>query len=112
MREVDGVIEYSFEEVRDGLKDGSLLLVDVREHNEFVAGHIPGAVLFPLSTFDPAQLPQPKPGQALVFQCRTGGRTLRAIAAAQAAGLAYRSHYKGSFTDWVHRGQPVAYGHD
>jgi rhodanese-related sulfurtransferase len=112
MREVNGVIEYDYEEVRKGLADGSMLLVDVREPHEFAGGHIPGAVLFPLSTFDPMNLPKPSANQALVFQCRTGGRTLKAIAAAQAAGLPYRAHYKGSFTDWVQQGAPIAYGEE
>ena len=46
------------EELKKGLADGSIALIDVREPNEFAAGHIPGAVLVPLSRFDPAQLPR------------------------------------------------------
>lgn len=107
MREVDGVLEVDFDEVTRGISDGSMLLVDVREPHEYAAGHIPGAVLFPLSTFDPQRLPQPAPGQQIVFSCRTGGRTLRAIAAAQAAGLLLRTHYKGSITDWIARGGAI-----
>jgi rhodanese-related sulfurtransferase len=34
------------------LADGSVLLIDVREPNEFASGHIPGSVSFPLSDFD------------------------------------------------------------
>ncbi|MGL5734970.1 MAG: rhodanese-like domain-containing protein, partial [Beijerinckiaceae bacterium] len=71
MREVDGVIEVDFDEVRKGVADGSMLLVDVREPHEYAAGHIPGAVLFPLSTFDARALPEPAPGQQIVFSCRT-----------------------------------------
>ncbi|MGL4496033.1 MAG: rhodanese-like domain-containing protein [Beijerinckiaceae bacterium] len=108
MREVDGVIEVDFDEVRKGVADGSMLLVDVREPHEYAAGHIPGAVLFPLSTFDARALPEPAPGQQIVFSCRTGGRTLRAIAASQAAGLPLRTHYKGSITDWIARGGDIA----
>ena len=110
MRDVNGILEVDFDEVKQGVADGSMLLVDVREPHEYAAGHIPGAVLFPLSTFDPDDLPKPAPGQELVFACRTGGRTLRAIAAAQAAGLNLRAHYKGSFTDWVARGGEVETG--
>lgn len=110
MREANGIIEVDFDEVKAGVADGSMLLVDVREPHEYAAGHIPGAVLFPLSTFDAAALPQAKPGQRLVFACRTGSRTLRAIAAAQAAGLPLRAHYKGSFSDWVTRGGEVEAG--
>lgn len=107
MREVDGILELDFDEVKKGIADGSVLLVDVREPHEYAAGHIPGAVLFPLSTFDAHALPATAPGQQIVFSCRTGGRTLRAIAAAQAAGLALRTHYKGSITDWIGRGGPI-----
>jgi rhodanese-related sulfurtransferase len=110
MREVNGVFEVDFDEVAKGTADGTMLLVDVREPHEFAAGHIPGAVLFPLSTFDPEELPKVGRGQQLVFACRTGSRTLRAIAAAQAAGLDLRTHYKGSFTDWVAHGGPVETG--
>lgn len=107
MREVNGVVEVDFDEVKRGIADGSMLLVDVREPHEYAAGHIPGAVLFPLSTFDPHRLPQAAPGQQIVFACRTGGRTLRAIDAAQAAGLPLRTHYKGSITDWIARGGAI-----
>lgn len=110
MRDVNGVIEVDFDEVRKGVADGSMLLVDVREPHEYAAGHVPGAVSFPLSTFDAAALPETQPGQQLVFSCRTGGRTLRAIAAAQAAGVDLRTHYKGSFLDWVTRGGEVEAG--
>lgn len=110
MRDVDGVLEVDFDEVKQGVANGSMLLIDVREPHEYAAGHIPGAVLFPLSTFDPAELPQPNAGQQLVFACRTGGRTLKAIASAQAAGLDLRTHYKGSYTDWVAQGGDVETG--
>ncbi len=97
------------DEVRQGLADGTMLVVDVRERHEFEAGHIPGAVLFPLSTFAPAALPDPE-DRRLVFACRSGARTLKAIGLCQAAGLPYRAHYAGSFNDWVAHGQPVATG--
>lgn len=93
--------------IKRGLADGSILLVDVREPNEFEAGHIPGAVLFPLSTFDAAQLPDAG-GRRLVFSCRSGKRSQTAIAHAAAAGLSWREHYAGGFLDWAEAGEPVS----
>lgn len=93
--------------VKRGLADGGILLVDVREPHEFEAGHIPGAVLFPLSTFDAANLPDPQ-GRRLVFSCRSGKRSQTAIAHAAAAGLPWREHYAGGFLDWVEAGEPVS----
>ncbi len=102
------VENVSREEVKQGLADGSIVLVDVREPNEWAAGHIPGAVLMPLSTFDPAALPAAAPGKRIVFQCNSGRRTLMALAAAQAAGRTdITAHYEGSFQDWRNAGEKV-----
>ena len=48
----DNVVEYEPEEVRDLLAEGKILLIDVREPMEYAAERIPGALLYPLSTFD------------------------------------------------------------
>lgn len=95
--------------IKTGLADGSILLVDVRETNEFEAGHIPGAVLFPLSSFDASNLPDAQ-GRRLVFSCRSGKRSQTAIAHAAAAGLPWREHYAGGILDWIEADEPVAQG--
>ena len=96
-------------EVKAGLADGSLLLVDVREPNEIAAERIPGAQCLPLSTFDPAALPDPQ-GKRLVFSCRSGQRSQRAAALAQAAGLPYEAHMKGGILAWKEAGFPTEQG--
>ncbi|MBZ6075388.1 sulfurtransferase [Microvirga sp. WGZ8] len=98
------VVDLDREDIKKGLKDGSILLVDVREPQEFAAGHIPGAVSHPLSTFDAEALPT---DQRIVFSCAAGVRSLRAIEFAQAAGRDLREHYKGGFKDWITAGEPV-----
>ena len=47
------VVDLDRETVKQGLDDGSMLIIDVREPHEYEAGHIPGAVSHPLSGFDP-----------------------------------------------------------
>jgi rhodanese-related sulfurtransferase len=103
------VRDVSIDEVKAGLANHSILLVDVREPHEFAAGHIPGAVNLPLSSFDPAEI-EAEPGQEVVFSCRSGSRTLKAIAAARAAGFPYDAHYRGSMLEWVAMGEPVEAG--
>ena len=96
------------EELKKGLADGSIALVDVREPNEFAAGHIPGAIPLPLSRFDPAQLPR-DPGQAHRFQLPLGP----AHPAGDRNGAAWRTRATpapitpGSMLDWVAAGEPV-----
>lgn len=80
------------------------VIVDVREPDEWEDGHIPGAVLIPLSAFDPAQIPDPG-DKHLVFHCRSGQRC--GIAAARAvaggyAGVIKRMH--GGFLAWCAMG--------
>jgi rhodanese-related sulfurtransferase len=104
---VGDVVDLDREEVKRGLADGSMLLIDVREPHEFAAGHIPNAVSHPLSTFDPSALPTGE-GRRIVFSCASGVRSVRAIEFAQAAGLELREHYKGGFKDWITSGEPVA----
>lgn len=103
------VENLGIEDIKKGLADNSILLVDVREPNEWEAGHIAGAVLFPLSTFDAAALPDPQ-GRRIVFSCRSGKRSLTAAAAAAAGGVTVDAHYAGGMLDWVQRGEPVATG--
>ena len=106
---VAGHRDLSLDEVKQGLVDNSILLVDVREPHEFEAAHIPGAVSLPLSRFDPAEI-APLPGQKVVFSCRSGSRTLKAIAASLAAGFPYDTHFPGSMLEWVGAGEPVEPG--
>lgn len=105
-----GVIEnLTVEQVKAGLENGTILLVDVREPNETEAESIPGAVDFPLSTFDAAALPNPG-DKMLVFSCRSGQRSQKAAAAAQAAGLDLHRHMAGGILAWKEAGFPTDKG--
>jgi rhodanese-related sulfurtransferase len=104
MSEAPRVIDLDREAIKQGLREGSFVLFDVREPHEFAAGHIPGAVSHPLSSFDPTALPEDK---RIVFSCAAGVRSVRAIEFAQAAGRDIREHYKGGFKDWAASGEPV-----
>ena len=101
------VENVSIEELQQGLADGSILLVDCREPNEYAAGHIPGAMLNPLQKFDPAALPKAE-GKRVVLSCRAGGRSLKALELAQAAGRTdVVAHYPGGMQGWQAAGGPV-----
>jgi rhodanese-related sulfurtransferase len=93
------VHDLTVEEVKAGMDNGTILLVDVREPNEIAAERIPGAAVVSLSTFDLAQLPDPQ-DRRIVFSCRSGRRSITASQAAQAAGLPYDSHMAGGILAW------------
>lgn len=60
--------------VDDWLARKEILLVDVRETSEYEKEHIAGALLMPLSTFDPELFPV-IPGVKLVLHCAIGKRS-------------------------------------
>jgi rhodanese-related sulfurtransferase len=94
------------QEVAQGLKEGRVVLVDVREPNEAAVERFPGAVLVPLSSFDPATIPAP-PGSEVVFACRSGRRSASASLAAQEQGFDYKSHLAGGILAWKAAGLPT-----
>jgi len=93
-------------QVRDALKAGEIVLIDVREPGEFAAERIHGALLHPLSTFDPAALPDPT-HRLLVFQCGSGKRSAMAVQRCRAAGLPFDHHLAGGIAAWKQAGLPT-----
>jgi len=105
--EEKAIADLDMETVRSGLKDGSLLLVDVRETHEFAIGHIPGSVSLPLSQFDPAELPL-QSGKRIVFSCAAGVRSLKALHMARSAGFNLNEHFAAGFRGWLVGGGEVS----
>lgn len=59
------------------LLDGGARLIDVRQPDEYAAGHIPHAVLVPLDTV-PDRLDAFSPTATNYVVCRSGARSMRA----------------------------------
>lgn len=97
------------EEVKQALDAGLVVLIDVREVNEFEGGHVPGARNMPISSFDVRKLP-PTRGRTLVFMCTSGFRSAMAHEQALAAGRIGAQHYAGGINEWIAAGEPVAPG--
>ena len=98
--------DVSLAELKQGLADGSILLVDVREPSETDVERYPEAVYMPMSEFDPAALPDPG-GKQVVFACRSGNRSVTASLVAQTAGLPYNAHLAGGIKAWKEAGLPT-----
>ena len=100
------VEDLTAQDVAKGIAEGRYLLVDVREPNEVSAEAYPDAVVLPLSSFDPNDIPDPK-GRQVVFACRSGRRSVTASLAAQEQGFAYGSHLAGGILAWKAAGLPT-----
>lgn len=88
------------------LRAGRAMVVDVREVDEFVAGHIPGAINMPLSGFRASQLPDPG-DKLLVLSCAAGRRSAMALEKCAAAQSAVDTHLAGGFGAWRAAGLAV-----
>ena len=106
MSDASKVHDLQPEEVARGIRDGKMLLVDVREPNEIAAEAYPDAVVIPLSAFDPATIPDPE-GKQVVFACRSGRRSVTASLAAQEQGYPYDAHLAGGILAWKAAGLPT-----
>lgn len=90
---------------------GSAVIVDVREHYEFAQGHIPGALLRPLSAFDPSAIPEVPADKSLVLHCAVGVRCGHAAMALVRAGHPGPIHrIEGGFMAWQGAGGPYNTG--
>ena len=100
------VEDLTAQDVAKGIAEGRYLLIDVREPNEVSAEAYPDAVVLPLSSFDPNDIPDPK-GKQVVFACRSGRRSVTASLAAQDEGLPYNKHLAGGILGWKAAGLPT-----
>ena len=88
------------------LRSHQAVLIDVREPAEFEAEHIPGALLFPLSGFEPASLPVDG-SKRITLQCGTGRRSALAAQQLLAGGSDEASHLAGGIKAWKEAGLPL-----
>jgi len=93
-------------EVSRLLDAGKALLIDVREPTEYAAERIPGAFLYPLSSFDAAAIPTDWV-RRVIFHCGSGKRSLAAAEKILAAGGTHAAHLGGGIAAWKAAGLPL-----
>ena len=89
--------------VNDWIENDQALLVDVRETSEFDKEHIPGALLLPLSAFDPELFPT-IPGKRVVLHCAVGKRSETAGKMLINEGYHDIIHMEGGLEEWKKAG--------
>lgn len=82
------------------------LMIDVREPDEWDAGHAPGARLVPLAQLA-RQLPSLPRDREILFICRTGRRSALATQMAQRVGVERAANVRGGMVAWNRVGLPV-----
>jgi rhodanese-related sulfurtransferase len=83
----------------------SLILLDVRNPDEWEAGHAPDAWFWPLARLDQVRAELPL-DRTIVCVCRTGARSAKATATLRSWGLD-AVNLEGGMRAWVAAGGPV-----
>lgn len=95
--------ETSVQQARLRAAEGEVLLLDVREPEEWAHGHAADAQLLPLGALDPTTVPDDRP---VLVVCRSGGRSGRAVQQLRAQGVD-ASNVAGGMVAWAQAGLPM-----
>lgn len=93
--------QISQEEAKNMMDTQEVMILDVREQDEFDAGHIPGALLLPVGTNsgESAAAVIPELDSVVLVYCRSGNRSKTASSAL--AELGYTNIYEfGGINTW------------
>ena len=103
------VPEIDVEEFAARHEAGAFVL-DVREDDEYLDGHVPGALHIPLGEVPErhAELPS---GEPILVICKSGGRSMRASEVLIANGID-ATNVAGGTMAWIDSGRPVVEGED
>lgn len=80
-------------------KKGEVALIDVREPREYEEGHVPGALLMPMSEL-PNRLEELDPSKTVVTYCRAGIRSSSAASFMKGQGFDNVYSIKGGMNAW------------
>lgn len=93
--------QISQQEAKTMMDTQDVIILDVREQEEYDSGHIPGAVLLPLGAIDGESAAEviPEKDAAVLVYCRSGSRSKKAAKAL--AELGYTGVYEfGGIMTW------------
>jgi rhodanese-related sulfurtransferase/DNA-binding transcriptional ArsR family regulator len=106
----DHLTPVALPELRALLRDGAVTVIDVRPHDEFVAGHIPGAISMPVADLKRRMGELPRRKEVIAY-CRGPYcvYSLEAVTLLRRGGYRARRAEEG-LPDWRARGHPVLQG--
>ena len=99
--------QISQEEAKDMMDSQDIIILDVREQDEYDSGHIPGAVLLPVGTIDEETAAEviPEKDSTVLVYCRSGNRSKTASSAL--VKLGYTNIYEfGGINTWPYETEP------
>jgi hydroxyacylglutathione hydrolase len=102
----DTMAATTSESLAEKLARAEVLVIDVRDRSELIAGSVPGALSIPLGEVMQriGEIPRDKP---IVLHCQGGGRSAIAASILDKAGIKNTANLTGGFTAWKQGKHPV-----
>lgn len=94
-------------EIKNEMQTGKAILVDVREDDEWEAGHAEDAVHLSLNRIMSGEVPSKNTATKLYLYCRSGGRA--GVAANMLRSKGYEVENIGGLSSWRSAGGAVEY---
>jgi rhodanese-related sulfurtransferase len=102
------IAEISVSELEQLVAQGSLL-IDVREADDYAAGHVPTAISIPLSTVQD-RVDEFRHQETVYVICQVGGRSMRACQYLADFDIDNLVNIAGGTTGWIALGNAVVTG--
>ena len=100
------LLEVDANTLKSWVDEDKVVLIDIREPDEYSREHIAGSRLVPLSSFNPTDFPN-EHEKIGVFHCGSGQRTANAAAQILSTGFKQVYHLDGGLGAWKAAGLPV-----
>jgi len=103
--------EVTTDELYQDLRQNQeISILDVREHDEFMKGHLPNAIFIPRGFLElRIENTIPDREQPIFIYCGGGNRSALAARSLQEMGYNKVASLKGGFSQWSKEGKPVQF---
>ncbi|MBM7573715.1 rhodanese-like domain-containing protein [Aquibacillus albus] len=97
--EKEGITQIDVNELKEALKDDESIVIDIREHEEYVEAHIPGLPLIPMSEIVDV-IDDFEKDRSYVLVCRSGRRSHETSKFFKMNGIDNVKNYAGGMLEW------------
>ncbi len=99
-------VNLSVDQAASLLNNPDVVFIDVREQDEYDAGHIPGVTLIPLGSV-PSRMNEIPKDKTVIAVCRSGNRSSQATQYLRDQGFDNVHNMNGGMNEWAQAGHPV-----
>lgn len=99
-------VNLSVDQAASLLNNPDVVFLDVREQDEYDAGHIPGVTLIPLGSV-PSRMNEIPKDKTVIAVCRSGNRSSQATQYLRDQGFDNVHNMNGGMNEWAQAGHPV-----